>query len=146
MNFGHFSATDGAAGSHWRQGPSLTRGKGREKERQTERCSTRQPAITSFQKLIETNTLENVTLLKPHFIQSVEILIYTHFSQMVSVTTNTPYFLPEEFLISLFFTSTLSSSFFSISGTLVNCKALFLSGKPETSFPAREPSGKESKP
>lgn len=52
------------------------------------------------------------------------------------------------YFLFLLFSQPLSPypSFFSLCGFLVNCKALYLSGKLKTSFPAREPSGKENNP
>lgn len=140
MNFGHFAATDGAACSHWRQGASLTRGKGREQERQ------RGAAIGSLQKVDKNQHIGEFDLIS----SSAWRYSYMHFSQMVSVTTNTPQSLSQEpFILLFFYQHSLPSCLFlvfSLTGTLVNCKALFLPGKPETSLPAREPSGKESKP
>lgn len=75
MNFGHFAATDGAAGSRWRQGPGLTKrkGKGGEKSAAAIDCLP-----SPLLKSIETNTSLNVPSPKPHFLQCViEILTYT---------------------------------------------------------------------
>lgn len=72
---------------------------------------------------------------------------YIHTSVRWSVWPQIPHtFFLRSFSFRSFSPALSHHLFFSISGTLVNCKALFLSGKPETSFPAREPSGKESKP
>lgn len=138
MNFGHFAATDGAAGSPWWQGPGLTNW--REKGRQNGAAADRLPTPL-FKKKVARNTCVNIFSFKPPFLLCMELC--ARFRQAGVHSTHTSRVL-ENFCL-LFFTPTLSSSFFQ-GGTPVNCKSLFLSGESNTSFPAGMALGKEYNP